>query len=48
MMAKTDTTTLFESMLAYMSALGKGRVKAYQLQALSAETTGLTIFAGLS
>ena len=46
-MAKTDTTTLFERVLAYMGALGKGRVKAYQLQALRAETTGLTIFAGL-
>ena len=45
MMAKMDTTTLFESMLAYMKAHGEVGVKAYQLQALRAETTGLTMIA---
>ena len=45
MMAKTDTTTLLKSILAYTSALDKGGVRVYQLQALRAETTGLTMFA---
>ena len=45
MMAKMDTTTLCESKLASMNAPGRVGVKVYQLQALRAETTGLTMIA---